>query len=410
MPPSSAAPALPNPDRSADQNDLTYNEQLNAVDRYWKFKMALQIAMIFASIIGISCLAWALATANKLPTEWGYGYGSSWALPWGLITFSISLIWCAVCIARLVLAKQPVQPGLRVTMDLLLWLGFLVTALFTLYALFDLLYWGSDGDLSYSLGYSTSYGDYVLQKNNTWVWETSDSYSGVTYNRVCNGSSSYTYYETLPFHNCAEMDAYVNTLWHEKGNRARVELTAVVTQWLGLVLHFTLFVWACVDCHRYRHSKISKDAEKLAAGIVQNMVQNGAVVPPPGTRPNHMSGGQWQQSYQQLAPGAQEALAQGPYGLTPYARGYAQGYAVQGMHPVGRQQMQMTGPEGPQMTGPGGPQMMRGQRQMNEEQPLPPLPPRPQQQQQQPTVAGPSNGKAPVQDGGVATSYYEPQR
>ncbi|KAF3046928.1 hypothetical protein E8E12_008048 [Didymella heteroderae] len=394
MPPSSAAPVPANPDRSADQDDLTYNEQLNAVDRYWKFKMALKIAMILASIIGISCLGWALSTANKLPTDGGYGYGSSWALPWGLITFSISLVWCAICIARFVLAKQPVHPGVRVTMDLLLWLGFLVTALFTMYALFDLLYWGDDGNMSYSLGYSTSYGDYVLQKNNTWVWETSEAYSGVTYDRVCNGSSSYTYYEPLPFHNCAEMDAYVNTLWHEKGNRARVELTAVVTQWLGLLLHFTLFVWACVDCHRYRHSKVSKDAEKLAAGIVQNMVQNGAIMPPPGQPTPHMRGSQWQQSYQQMSGGANGIFGQGAY--------------AQGQHAMMRQM----GPQ-MQMRGPGGPQMMRGQRPMSGEQPLPPLPPRslPQQQQQpQQAVAGPSNGKAPVQDAGVAASYYEPQR
>lgn len=395
MPPSSAAPAsVPaTPDRSADQDDLTYNEQLNAVDRYWKFKMALRIAMIFASIIGIGCLGWALSTANRLPTDWGYGYDSSWSLPWGLITFSISLIWCFLCIIRLVIAKQPVHPGVRVTMDLLLWLGFLVTALFTMYALLDLVYWGEDGDIGYSLGYSSTYGDYVLQKNNTWVWETSDDYAGVTYERVCNGSSSYTYYETLPFHSCAEMDAYVNTLWHEKGNRARVELTAVVTQWLGLLLHFTLFVWACVDCHKYRHSRVSKDAEKLAAGIVQNMVQNGAIVPPPGQV--HMRDQGWQQAYQQLPSGANSFSGQGGFG--------SGGYAVQGQHPTMRQQMGM---QGMQMRGPAGPQMMRGQRPISGEQPLPPLPPRPSQQVQ----AGPSNGKAPVQDGGVAASYYEPQR
>lgn len=357
------------------------------MDRYWKFKMALQIAMIFASIIGIGCVGWALSTANKLPADWGYGYDSSWSLPWGLITFSISLIWCFICIMRFIIAKRPVHPGVRVTMDLLLWLGFLVTALFTLAALIDLLYWGEDGNLGYSLGYSTAYGDYELQKNNTWVWESSASSSGVTYERVCNGSSSRSYYEPLPFHSCAEMDEYVNTLWHEKGNRARVELTAVVTQWLGLLLHFTLFVWACVDCHKYRHSRVSKDAEKLAAGIVQTMVQNGAIVPPPG--PPHVRGSEWQQAYQPLPSGANGYSGQGGY----RPGGYPQAYAAQGQQPMMRQM-------GPQM-------QMGGHRPISGEQPLPPLPPRPQQQQMQ---AGPSNEKAPVQGAGVATSYYEPQR
>ena len=115
-----------------------------------------------------------------------------------------------------------------------------------------------------------------------------------------------------------------------------------------------------------------------------------------------MSGGEWQQSYQQLSPGASEALAQGPYGLTPYARGYAQGYAAMNQHPMVRQQMGLQ----IQMRGPGGPQQMR-QRPMSDELPLPPLPPRPLPPQQ--AVAGPSNAKAPVQQG-VATSYYEPQR
>ncbi|KAF1927524.1 uncharacterized protein M421DRAFT_92952 [Didymella exigua CBS 183.55] len=398
MPPSSAAPVPATPDRSADQDDLTYNEQLNAVDRYWKFKMALQIAMIFASIVGIGCLGWALGTANRLPSNWSYGYDSTWSLPWGLITFSISLIWCFICVMRFVVAKHPVHPGMRVTMDLLLWLGFLVTALFTMVALIDLLYWGEDGNLSNSLGYSSSYGDYVLQRNNTWVWETSDSHSGVTYERVCNGSTSYTYYEALPFHSCAEMDAYVNTLWREKGTRARVELTAAITQWLGLLLHFTLFVWACVDCHKYRQSRVSKDAEKLAAGIVRNMVQSGAIVPPQG--PPHMRGYAWQQAYQPLPSGADGVSGLGGSGHGAMARPQM---GSQGTQQMGSQGMQ-------QMRGPAGPQMMRGQRPISGEQPLPPLPSRPQQQAQAQTQGGPSNGKVPVQDGGVATSYYEPQR
>lgn len=382
LPPSTAATAnvAATPDRSAERDELNFNEQLNAADRYWKFKMALQIAMSLASIIGIGCLGWALSTTDRLSTDWSYGYDSSWSLPWGLITFSISLIWCFVCIMRLVIAKRPVHPGVRVTMDLLLWLGFLVTALFTMYALLDLLYWGDDGDMGSSLGYSNQHGNYVLQRNDTWVWETSKDYAGVTYERTCNGSSSSTYNEPLPFHNCAEMDAYVNTLWHEKGNRARVELTAVVTQWLGLLLHFTLFVWACVDCHKYRQSRVSKDAEKLAAGIVQNMVQNGVIVPPLAGQA-HMHGADWLQAYQQLPSGANSFSGQGGLGSGGYGPGgYGGGGYAQGQHPA-------MGQMGPQMQ-----TQMRGP--ISGEQ----------------VQAGPSSGKDSAQDGGVPTSYYEPQR
>ncbi|KAF2621136.1 hypothetical protein BU25DRAFT_435685 [Macroventuria anomochaeta] len=331
MPPPSTAPAPVDPaqNTSADDEPLTYNEQLNAADRYWKFKMALNIALILAGIIGIGCIAWALDTANRLLSDYNYGFDSTWSLPWGLITFSISIIWCMLCIALFVFRKRPVHPGVRVTMDLLLWLGFLVTALFTLVALFDVLYWGEDGSLDYSSNWSSRYGGYVLQKNNTWVWEQSSSYSGVTgFDRSCNGSSSSNnyYYTNLPFHNCAEMDAYVNQLWQEKPNRARVELTGVVCQFLGLVLHFTLFVWACVDCHKHRHSKVSKDAEKIAAGIVENIVRGGAIVPPPGQAQMCIAG--WQPTYHQLPSQSNGFSGQG------------QEFAVQGQqHPMYAQQM-----------------------------------------------------------------------
>jgi hypothetical protein len=260
---------------------LNLNAKLNDADRYWKFKAALQAAAITTGLIGIGTIGWCVST-TPLNDTLTYGYDEYWTLWPSLITFSVSIIWCAACILGLIVRKRPLHPGLRVALDLLLWLSFLVTALFAMVSLTELLQWGEYGNLSGSYGgYSSSYGDYELLSNGTWVWETTrDSDSDSTsYTRSCDRSSSYYGYG---FKDCAEQDAYVNKLWQEKPHRQSVELTGVVCQFFGLVLHFALFVWACVDCHRYNRSKVSKDAEKIAASIVQTMITNGAVIPPPG--------------------------------------------------------------------------------------------------------------------------------
>ncbi|KAF2030418.1 hypothetical protein EK21DRAFT_65473 [Setomelanomma holmii] len=276
----------------ATEEPKTLNEKLNAADRYWKFKGVFQIIAIIAGLIGIGTIGWLISSSTN--NEFTYGYDYFWSLWPTLITFSVSIIWCAVCILVLVLRKRPIHPGLRVAIDLLLWLGFLVTALFAMVSLLDLMSWGTYGDLGY--GYSSSYGNYVLADNGTWVWEQNSDYT--TRTRDCDrnstSSSSYYYYNDM-FQNCAEQDAYINKLWHEKPHRQSVETTGVVCQFFGLVLHFVLFVWACVDTHRYNRSKVSKDAEKLAAGIVQTMITNGAVIAPPGQahmRPAGPWGGQ----------------------------------------------------------------------------------------------------------------------
>lgn len=374
---------------SADQEPLTYNEQLNAADRLWKFKLALTIVLILTGIIGIGCIAWAVSTSHNFRSGYDYGYDSTWSLPWGLITLSISVLWCILCATLFLLRKRPVHPGLRVTMDLLLWLGLLVTALFTLIALFDVISWGEYGSLGYDSGFDSRYGEYVLEKNNTWVWQQ-DSDAGVTYERVCNGSTSSTYsydyyYTDNPFKNCAEQDAYVNALWAAKPNRARTELTGVVCQFIGVLLHFVLFVWACVDCHRHRKGKVSKDAEKLAAGIVEKMVQSGAVVPAPGQAHTRNTGAGWQAPYHQLP--SQNGFA-----------GQGQGYAQNQ-----QQQMYYQQPNNQQFRSPA---------QGTTDAPLPPLPARHVNRPVGSNEAGPSHGEmSNVGEGkgkGVAASYYEP--
>lgn len=312
MQPPSTAPAQIEA-TSADPEPQTYNEKLNAADRLWKFKLPLSVILIITGLIGIGCIAWAVSTANEFRSGYDYGYDSTWSLPWGLITLSISVIWCVLCVALFLTRKRPVHPGVRVTVDLLLWLGFLVTALFTMVALLDLLQWGEYGTLGYDSGWDSRYGSYVLQPNNTWTWEQdSSSSSTVTYPRTCNSTtsstSSYTsYYTSNPFTSCAEMDAYVNALWRAKPARARIELTGVVCQFLGLVLHFALFVWACVDCHKHRRAKVSKDAEKIAAGIVEKMVRSGAVVGNSGPQQ-----GAWHAPYYQLPDGAGHGVSSLP--------------------------------------------------------------------------------------------------
>jgi hypothetical protein len=336
-PPTVAQPSTTNP---ASEEHETLNDKLNAADRYWKFKFALTLVLLITGFIGIGCFAWLMSSdrnQDNFYSGYGLGYYGYYTVWPSFITWSISIIWCVVCILCFVARKRAVHPGVRVTMDLLLWLGFIVTALFATSALYEILDWGRDGDLGYGYSYSgsSSSGDYVLENNNTWVWEQDSSYINIP--RDCNGTS-YSYEQAM-FKDCAEQDAYVNQLWHQKGHLANVMLTGVVCQFLGLLFHFALFVWACVDTNRYNRTKVSKDAEKLAAGIVQTMIQNGAVMPPPGQaylRP--------QMGYYQLPPQHQQM-------------GYApqQAYPMANMHPTMRMPMQQNQAMTPGQFHPNGP-------------------------------------------------------
>lgn len=332
-------PPAANTTAPATEQPSTFNARLNDADRYWKFKGVLQLVLIITGFIGIGTIGWTISTSPNY--GFTYGYESFWGLWPMLVTFTISIVWCLACILVLVFRKKPAHPGLRVAMDLLLWLGFIVTILFAMVALLELRSWGEYGDLGF--GYSSSYGDYELADNGTWVWERDSDY--VTRARDCDrnstsSSSSRYYYEMPPFANCAEQDAYINDLWKQKPFRYSVELTGVVCQYFGLVLHLALFIWACIDCHRYNRSKVSKDAEKIAAGIVQTMITNGAVMPPPG------------QAYMRpAAPWGQPGV--GYYQLPP--QGQQQAYPMAAMYPQGApgqaMPQQYHAPGG--MTGPG---------------------------------------------------------
>jgi hypothetical protein len=272
------------------------------------------------------------------------GYNSYAVWP-GLITWSVSIAWVALCIIIFLVRKRPVHPGVRVTMDLLLWLSFIITAMLAIFALRDVLDYGLyGGPDSWNYDYSGSDGDYVLASNGTWVWEQDTTY--INSPRDCTGYTQ--------FQNCEEQDAYVNKMWSEKGHRSNVTLTGVVCQFFGLILHFALFVWACVDTHRYNRSKVSKDAEKMAANIVQTMITSGAIVPPPGQAqmkpqpgqvmyyqmPPNQQGYPMQPPYMQQGPSEMQQFGQHPHMMQQQQQ---QQPMAPGQHPMGQPGMAAAG-------------------------------------------------------------------
>ncbi|PSN64884.1 hypothetical protein BS50DRAFT_575026 [Corynespora cassiicola Philippines] len=287
--PVAAQPAAPAPTNLTPSGDaqpqdvpLTYRQKLDVGHRHWISKLSLRIITILGGIIGIGCMAYATATNPLRSGYWYIEFGDDWTVPWTLITFAISVVWSVICVLVFLLRQRPVHPGCQVGIDLILWLAFIPTAMFALVGLMSLQDWGSNGIVN---NYSSD-GYYRLADNGTWVWKENASSSYYNSERDCESGSSY--YSYNPFSTCAEEEAYVNRLWQMKPNRVRVETAGVVLQFLCLLIHLALFIWACVDTHRRNSQKVSKEAEQVAAEIVMNMVKSGAIIQAPGQA--HMPG------------------------------------------------------------------------------------------------------------------------
>jgi hypothetical protein len=83
------------------------------------------------------------------------------------------------------------------------------------------------------------------------------------------------------FSTCAQQDAYINKLWHQKPLIEGTEIMVAVAQWLGVLFHFILFVWACVDTHRYnartkrRYTQV--DAQEIVERVIRDMEAKGMI-------------------------------------------------------------------------------------------------------------------------------------
>ncbi|KAF1962117.1 hypothetical protein CC80DRAFT_487651 [Byssothecium circinans] len=290
--PPAAAPANPSIAHPSTASTLaptpapqTFYDKLNAGDRNWQWKIGMRAVLVVISLIGLGCAAWVVANFTNKTMYYGYSFDADdgASIPWTLITFTLTILWSTACILVFALRKshKPLHPGAQVGVDLILWLGYIFTGLFAVIAVLSVRDYGSTGVIG---GHYSGDGPWnYVQGNNTWVYNATSSYSSSysSSSRSRNCDSSYSSSST-GFETCAALDEYVNHLWQTKNARFNAELCATVCQFMALFLHLVLFIWACVDTNRLNSSKVSKDAEKLAADIIQNMIKCGAIVPPPG--------------------------------------------------------------------------------------------------------------------------------
>lgn len=299
-------------DEEAPRNGQTYLHRLKQGEQHVFWKLSLRFAIIVLDIIAIGAAAWILANALKFHANPYIGFFTGASIsPYIFLVSGLSLVFCLVCILVLLLRRppKPAHPGIAVGCDLVLWLAFLVTALFAVVSAIYLNDFGNDGrrlaDPSYPSDYS---GEYRLAPNDTWVYHVtsvSPYYSTATSSAAVPGYTdtgygtyfynatrgTYQLNTTRPalssvqrectsdgaFPSCAAQDAYINTLWHSRHARLATGALVAATQCLNVVLHFVLFVWACVDTHRRNRAARRGKVEAVADQMIRDMQARGLI-------------------------------------------------------------------------------------------------------------------------------------
>jgi hypothetical protein len=291
--------------------------RLKHADEHWAWKLGIRVCICVVDVVGIGCVAGVVSNRLHLTTNPYLGYlvdkeTSPFALavvcPFSLsfinceyrssanyiqIQLAISFVWSLVAILVRLLRQppRPVHPGVIVGVDLVLWLTLIITALVTIAATISLNEFGLNPDYLLDPSYGGGYkGNYYLAPNNTWVynityvWDEYRASDRLRYNSTSNqwyllplNTSDVTRDCSPPFATCKEQDAFINALWQSKPQRFALDVTAVVAQIVVLLLHFALFVWACVDTYRWNTSKRGDEVHVLAQSMIQNMHQRGLI-------------------------------------------------------------------------------------------------------------------------------------
>ena len=75
------------------------------------------------------------------------------------------------------------------------------------------------------------------------------------------------------FDNCADQDAYINAIWQGKSQRYALDVLVCVCEVIVIILHFALFVQACVDTHK-RNRGMRAD---VVTQVLQDMESKGLI-------------------------------------------------------------------------------------------------------------------------------------
>lgn len=256
----------------------SFLQRVQAGDEHALWKLGIRACILAFDIIGIGCTAWLLSSLLGPSGVGSIYYDTGAYIIWGLIPLGLSLIWCTIVLLAQILrkAKEPVHPGIPVGLDLVLWLAFVITALFAIGAAITEGYYTPE-DIVYDSSYTYSdgwYGKWQLTNNDTWVFEYK---CDTSYGYACRPSTKPTRHCGPQFASCAQEDVFVNKLWHERTTREGTEYALAVVQWLNVLLHFTLFVWACVDTHRLNRRAREDKTQDVAERILKDMQEKGLI-------------------------------------------------------------------------------------------------------------------------------------
>ena len=186
-------------------------------ERHYKAKLVLRW---IALLLTIACIV--LAALGR---------------PFALLLFiplAFSFIWNIANIARRLSARTPIHPGANVALDLITWLAFFCTLVYTYFA------------------------------SAAWLYLSTRNYSSLE-NACYNSNGSYYYGD------CVNFDTEVNVLRSDSLHTSSIiALVAAVVGSVDLVIHFVLFVLACIDTHRVRHPQRYPDCNRHYEKVQQH--------------------------------------------------------------------------------------------------------------------------------------------
>ncbi|KAL9117056.1 MAG: hypothetical protein Q9187_006411 [Circinaria calcarea] len=191
----------------------------------------------------------------------------------------VSILWNGANIIVRLSRPRPMHPGANVGMDLVLWLALIVTGLLaTVAAVRNLNSISNESNNQSSKPVKNPDGTY------SYIYGEYGYFQNGTYGFVPDGTPGA---RCPDFSSCAARAVATSSIHH----LGMVEAVGSGFTFLAVLLHFTLFVWACVDVHRGNNGRVEGRAAAMAQTIIAQMADRGV-----------LPSGQQTQRQQQTAP------------------------------------------------------------------------------------------------------------